>query len=75
MFIDVPSPSGHLYFAKAHNEGLWPIKMAREVPRYHAAELDRELMKYFGADDVESARRCSSVRRQYSAAAIASQTQ
>jgi hypothetical protein len=64
----LPSPSSHLYFAKAHSEGVSPVKMAREMPRYHSTELDREL-KYFEVDDVESARRRSSVRRQSSAAA------
>lgn len=70
----LPSPSSHLYLAKAHSEGVSPVKMTREMPRYHATELDRELMKYIGADDVKSARRRSSVRRQ-SSAATASRTE
>jgi hypothetical protein len=65
----LPSPSSRLHFAKVHREGVSTVWMARKTPGYHAAELDRELMKYFEADDVESARRRSSVRCQPSAAA------
>jgi hypothetical protein len=64
----LPSPSSHLYFAKAHSGGVSPVKMARETLGYHAAELDREL-RNISADDVESAHQCSSVRCQSSAAA------
>jgi hypothetical protein len=65
----LPSPSSRLHFAKVHSEGVPAVQMARKTPGYHAVELDRELMKYFRVDDVESARRRSSVRCQSSAAA------
>ncbi len=29
----LPSPSSHSYFAKAHSEGVLPVKMAREMLR------------------------------------------
>ncbi len=54
VWISVPETSKRfreeieLYFAKAHSEGASPVNMAREMPRYHAAELDGELMRYWG---------------------------
>ncbi len=54
----LPSPSSHLYFAKAHSEGESPVKMARKIPRYHTAELDGELMKYLMLRMLVGARRC-----------------
>lgn len=45
-----------LYFARAHAEGVSPVKMAKTMPRYTAAELDRELSHYFGDQDVEHRR-------------------
>ena len=54
-----------MYFAKAHSDGVSPAKMAREMPRCHTAGLNREFNGVWGgADDVESTRRRSSVRRQ-----------
>lgn len=43
-----------LYFARAHHEGVSPVKMAKTMPRYAAAELDGELAKYFGSTDAEA---------------------
>ena len=63
----------NLYFAKAHSEGMLPVKMAREMS--NAVGLNTELSKTFGANDVESSRRRSLMRRQSSSAAAACQTQ
>jgi hypothetical protein len=43
-------------------EGVNPVKMAKTMPRYHAAELDQELTRYLGGDDAEAARRRSTLR-------------
>lgn len=43
-----------LYFAKANAENVSPVKMARQMPRFRGAELDAELIKYFGAGDAEA---------------------
>ncbi|KAH7305018.1 sugar transporter STL1 [Stachybotrys elegans] len=43
-----------LYFAKAHAEGVSPVKMADKMPRYTAAGLDEQLSRYLGSSDVES---------------------
>ena len=51
-----------LYFAKSHAEGVNPVKMAKQMPRYHAAELDQELTRYLGGGDAEAARRRSTAR-------------
>ncbi|KAI9157929.1 Sugar transporter STL1 [Paramyrothecium foliicola] len=46
-----------LYFAKAYAEGVSPVKMAREMPRYSAAELEQQLAQYLGNEDAETRRR------------------
>ncbi|ETN41564.1 uncharacterized protein HMPREF1541_03500 [Cyphellophora europaea CBS 101466] len=56
-----------LYFAKAHAEGVNPVKMARSMPRFHAAELDTELTRYLGGDDAAAQQRRESLRRSSSA--------
>lgn len=52
-----------LYFAKAYTSGVSPVKLAKTMPRYRDAELDRELTIYLGGDDAAAARRQSSLRR------------
>ena len=54
-----------LYFAKAHEEGGSPVKMAKKMPRFRGEQLDDELTKYFGNGDEEAAtrRRSSLIRR------------
>ena len=50
-----------VYFAKAHAMNVSPVKMAHEMPRLRGAELEAEMLKYFGESDVENVRRRSSV--------------
>ncbi|KAH7374474.1 sugar transporter STL1 [Plectosphaerella cucumerina] len=45
-----------LYFARAYSEGVSPVKMAKQMPRYTAAELEGELAQYFGDQDMEHRR-------------------
>ncbi|KAL2758817.1 hypothetical protein ACRALDRAFT_1048467 [Sodiomyces alcalophilus JCM 7366] len=52
-----------LYFAKAYTEKVSPVKMANEMPRYTAHELENELAKYFDAEDVERRRSVAAAAR------------
>lgn len=45
-----------LYFARAHAENVSPVKMSLEMPRYSAAALDRELARYFDAEEMNRRR-------------------
>ena len=59
-----PEPKGRsleeldVVFASAWEQGVSPVKHAREMPKLEGRELDAEIVRFFGGD-VEQARRRS----------------
>ncbi|KNG50778.1 sugar transporter-like protein [Stemphylium lycopersici] len=68
VYFFFPEPKGRsleeldVIFASAHQQGINPVKQAKEMPKLVGRELDVEIARYFGGD-VEDARRRSSIAR------------
>jgi MFS family permease len=62
VYFFFPEPKGRsleeldVIFAKAHAEGVSPVKMAKNMPKLEGRDLDIEIARYWGGD-VEEARR------------------
>ncbi|KAJ4984323.1 hypothetical protein SVAN01_10164 [Stagonosporopsis vannaccii] len=64
VYFFFPEPKGRsleeldVIFAKAHAEGVNPVKMAKKMPKLEGRDLDVEIARYWGGD-VEEVRRRS----------------
>ncbi|KAJ8116045.1 hypothetical protein OPT61_g2450 [Boeremia exigua] len=64
VYFFFPEPKGRsleeldVIFAKAHAEGVSPVKMAKNMPKLEGRDLDLEIARYWG-EDVEQMRRRS----------------
>lgn len=64
VYFFFPEPKGRsleeldVIFAKAHAEGVSPVKMAKKMPKLEGRDLDVEIARYWGGD-VEEVRRRS----------------
>lgn len=63
VYFFFPEPKGRsleeldVIFAKAHSEGISPVRVAKKMPKLEGKDLDVEIARYWGGD-VEAARRC-----------------